>query len=81
MSNWIATDNMLPAFGKRVLIAYAGFQDDGKGNSRQVHTYTLGELDRVEGWKSDEGALDESGQFDANFEPEWWMEIEQAPPF
>jgi hypothetical protein len=75
MSDWISTNKMLPAFSKRVLLAYGGFQDDGKGGNKQVHTYTVGELDRVEGWKSDQEFLTEF------FEPEWWMEIEKAPAF
>jgi hypothetical protein len=81
MNDWISTDSMLPAFGKRVLLAYSGFQDDGKGGNKQVHTYTVGELHREEGWISDEGMIDDSGQFDADVEPEWWMPIQQAPPF
>jgi hypothetical protein len=81
MSNWISTDQMLPAFGKRVLLAYSAFQDDGHGGQKQVHTYTCGELDRDDGWTTDEGMLDETRQFDSICEPEWWMEIEKAPPF
>lgn len=81
MNNWISTGSMLPAFGKRVLLAYSGFQDDGEGGKVQVYTYTCGELDRQEGWISDEGQLDETAQFDAVFDPEFWMPIQQAPPF
>ncbi len=79
MCDWISTDSMLPAFGKRVLLLYDVYQDDGKGGQTKSHLYTVGELDREEGWVTDEGRIERL--FDVQFVPGWWMRIEQAPPF
>lgn len=80
MNEWIGVDSMLPPFGRRVLLAYAASQDDGHGGQNLVYTYSMGELHK-DGWDSDEGRLEETGQFAANFEPQWWMFIVTPPPF
>jgi hypothetical protein len=81
MIDWISTDSMLPAFGKRVLLCYDVFQHDGKGGQNKSQLYTVGKLVREEGWVTDEGRIEEDGLFDAQFQPQWWMRIEQPPPF
>jgi len=80
MSEWIPTASMLPPFEKRVLLAYVAYSNESKGGQEKVYIYTLGALHR-DGWITDEGMLQEDSLFDRQFEPEWWMRIEQVPPF
>jgi len=80
VNEWNDTDYILPAFGRRVLLAYACYQDDGQGGQKEVFTYSMGELEK-DGWHSDEGRLEGSGQFAAMAVPQWWMFIVTPPPF
>jgi hypothetical protein len=81
VNDWISTDEMLPAFEKPVLLAYAASQDNGRGVKKLVYTYSMGELRRDGSWYSQEGALEETGQFAAMATPQWWMPIVTPPPF
>ena len=80
VNEWNDTDDILPALGRRVLLAYSGYQDDGHGGQKEVYSYSVGELHR-DGWQSDEGRLEETGQFAAIAVPQWWMPIVTPPPF